>query len=404
MNILIVSSYLPYPLYSGGHIRLYNLIKELHKKHSITLICEMRPSQTSEDINEIKKICKAVITVPRQKQWSLNNILKTAFTLDPFLVAGHTNKLLRGAIEECLSQEKFDVIHVETFYVMQNIKHTTIPIVLVEHNIEYLVYQRFSDNAFPLLRPLLQIDIWKLKRREQLAWSKASQLVAVSEEEKKLMQIPHASVVPNGVNIERFTFNKKLKKEYSSRAKGITMPEMELLFIGDFKWIQNRDTVKWIIQDIWPFLLRAVDRDIKIKLWIVGKNIPASLKAINKYDSIVFDENAPADTAEIFKRADVLLAPIRVGGGTSYKILEAMASGVPVITTALGLEGIHAKDGESIIVADDVRSIVEKTALLFRDEALFTKIANNARKVIEKYYDWKIIAKELDTIYNSVQK
>ncbi len=405
MNILLVSSYLPFPLFSGGHIRLYNLLKELGKKHAITLVCESRSYQTEHDIREVEKICKRVITVPRKKQWSAKNIVDSGFSRDPFLVTGHTNPQLQEEITKILANEVFDLIHVETFYVIQNIPmESKVPIVLVEHNIEYLVYQRYAKNAPFFLRPLLGVDVFKLKQMEEKAWERATRLVAVSEDEKNVMKKHAVSVVPNGVDIERFSFKEMKKKEYHSVAKKLTLPEKELLFIGDFKWIQNRDTVKWIIQDIWPFLLRAIDGDIKIKLWVVGKNIPPYLKALNKYDGIVFDENAPNDTTDIFKRADILLAPIRVGGGTSYKILEAMASGVPVVTTELGFEGLHAKKDEAILVGDDVQTIVEKTARLLRDEELFFSVAKNARKAIEDYYDWKRIAKKLEDVYLSIKK
>ncbi len=91
MKILMISSYLPYPLHSGGQVRLYNLIKELSGKHEITLVCERRPHQTSEDIKEVEKICKKVVTVPRRKQWSLENVLKSVFSSHSFLVTGHTH-------------------------------------------------------------------------------------------------------------------------------------------------------------------------------------------------------------------------------------------------------------------------------------------------------------------------
>jgi hypothetical protein len=131
MKILMVSSYLPYPLYSGGQIRLYNLIKNLSKEHEITLICEKRPNQTVEDIEAVKTICKRVITVPRQKQWSAKNILKTGFSMDPFLIVGHTNEEFRLAIRDELVRENYELIHVETFYVYQNLPRVSIPVVLV---------------------------------------------------------------------------------------------------------------------------------------------------------------------------------------------------------------------------------------------------------------------------------
>jgi hypothetical protein len=121
MKILMVSSYLPFPLYSGGQIRLYNLLKNISNKHEITLICEKRSNQTADDIEEVKKICKRVITVERLKQWSFGNILKTGFSMDPFLIVGHTNEELRLAIRDELVRENYELIHVETFYVYQNL-------------------------------------------------------------------------------------------------------------------------------------------------------------------------------------------------------------------------------------------------------------------------------------------
>jgi hypothetical protein len=111
----MVSSYLPYPLYSGGHVRLYNLIKNLAEKHDITLICEKRDNQSEEEIKAVEAICKKVITVKRQKQWSVENILKTGFSMDPFLIIGHTNAQMQLAIRDELVRENYELIHVETF-------------------------------------------------------------------------------------------------------------------------------------------------------------------------------------------------------------------------------------------------------------------------------------------------
>ncbi|HEX8932317.1 MAG TPA: hypothetical protein VF810_04130, partial [Patescibacteria group bacterium] len=179
MKILLVSSYLPYPLHSGGHIRLYNLIKELAGKHEITLICEKRSHQTPEDIQELAKICKKVVTVDRRKQWSWQNIAKTTTTLNSFLVTGHTHPEMRQKIMDELVRESFDLIHVETFYIMQNLPVTALPVVLVDHNIEYQVYKRFVDKAPKLLRPLLLLDVAKIKRDEEFAWQSATKVVAV---------------------------------------------------------------------------------------------------------------------------------------------------------------------------------------------------------------------------------
>src|SRR5258708_26564198 len=121
MKILLVSSFLPYPLVNGGNIRIFNLLKQLSKKHEITLICERRDFQTDRDVEEVKKYCKRVLTVRRKKQWSLLNVLKTGFSFSPFLVVGHTSSLMKEKIRKELENTDFDLIHVETFYVLQNL-------------------------------------------------------------------------------------------------------------------------------------------------------------------------------------------------------------------------------------------------------------------------------------------
>ena len=389
MKILILSSYLPFPLYSGGHIRLYNIIKELSKKHSITLVCEDRFYQTEEDRKELEKFCKKVITVTKKKQWTVRNILKACFSLYPFLLVGHTNQLFKKTIKEVVSEEKFDFCHVETFYIMQNLPRLNIPLVLAEHNIEYLVYKRFIETKPFFLRLFLYLDILKIKLWEEYYWGKVKKLIAVSEEEKKLMGEKDIEVVPNGVDVKQYQIS-KIKNQKSSREKRI-------LFIGDFRWLQNRDACEWMIKEIWPHIKSKVG-----KLWIVGRKIPDSIKNLTNDDDIIFDENAPSETSEIYSNADILLAPIRVGGGTSFKILEAMASGLPVVTTPLGIEGIKAVNGKDVLIGENADELGHLTVNVLQDEKLYNKLGIGARKLIEENYDWKIIVKKLEEVYKDL--
>jgi glycosyltransferase involved in cell wall biosynthesis len=273
MKILMIASYLPYPLYSGGQVRLYNLIKEISKEHQITLICEKRKNQSTSDIDVMKKICSQVITVPRHKQWAIKNILKTAISPNSFLLNGHSHNTMKQKIKKELENNEFDLIHVETYYVAQNLPPTNLPIILVEHNIEYQVYQRYADIAPIILRPLLRIDINKIKKEEHLFWKKATKLIAVSEDDKKIMQQIglQPNLVPNGVNPEQFSY-KNIEKSFSQKTK-------KILFIGDFKWLQNRDSASFIIKDIWPKIKSKYNQNIS--LWIVGRNFPENLKKLS---------------------------------------------------------------------------------------------------------------------------
>lgn len=404
MNILAISSFLPYPLYSGGHIRLYNLLKILSKKHAINLICEKRNYQTNKDEDEVRKVCSELFTVDRRPQWSMSNILKTGFSLDPFLIVGHTNKDMKIIIKKQLMSKKFDLIHVETSYVFQNLPKTKIPTVLVEHNIEYLVYKKYADKMPFFLRPLLYIDVLKLKLKEKRFWKKANCLVAVSEKEKELMSLNNVFVVPNGVDVDKFKI-KPFDKTQGKNEKLKMNDEIRILFIGDFRWIQNRDAAVFLIKEIWSKLsskFKIQSSNLNVKLWIVGKNIPSSIKNLTNDESIIFDENAPEKTEEIYQRSFVLVAPIRVGGGTQYKILEAMSSGIPVVTTTLGIEGLKVFDKKEVIVADSADSFVQAIIELVENEGLRKELIKNARKMVVENYDWKIIAQKLEEVYKSV--
>jgi glycosyltransferase involved in cell wall biosynthesis len=393
MRILMISSFLPYPLFSGGNIRLYSLIKNLSAHHQITLICEKRDNQSQEDIKEVEKICETVITVRRRKQWSMGNILKTGFSSNPFLITGHTSEEMRLLIQDELVRNPYDLIHVETFYVYQNLPEVKIPVVLVEHNIEYLVYERYAKLANRLIRPLLLLDVFKLKQKETKAWQTADKVVAVSNIEKRLMKMPSVDVVPNGVD----TLN------YDFRSFDQIQKEKRVLFIGDYKWMQNRDAVELIIKEIWPNLLdkfKEENKECELKLWIVGKNMPSYFRKFEDKD-IIFDYNNKDTTADIFRKSYILLAPLRAAGGTSYKILEAMATGVAVVTTGLGVEGLEAKNGLHLLSSDSPTQLADFVFDLTQDHSLYKKLTINARRFVENTYDWRIIAKKLDEVYLS---
>ncbi|MBI3887629.1 glycosyltransferase family 4 protein [Candidatus Microgenomates bacterium] len=361
MKILLISSYLPYPLYSGGQVRLYNLIKELSSKHEITLVCEKRRHQTQDDIKAVEEICHKVVTVERRNQWTVANVLKSAASPHSFLITGHMHAEMQEKISKLLGEQTFDLIHVETFYVAQNLPQIEIPVVLVEHNIEYLVYHKFLTQVPIYLKPLLQLDITKIKREEELYWKSATKLVAVSEDDKKVMVKAgfHPTVVANGVNTSQFTFQKKEKTALK-----------KILFIGDFK---------------------------------LGRVIPDSIKNLTNDPDVLFDEESSArPTPEIFQEAAVLLAPIRVGGGTSYKILESMSSGTPVVTRKMSADAIHAKDGDHLMIGHTPSELAEKTVKLLEDDKLTDAIVKQARTLIEERYTWKMIAKKLEEVYTTI--
>lgn len=395
MRILVVSSFLPFPLFDGGNVRLYNLLKQLSQNHKITLICEIRGYQSEEDIKEIRKYCEEVITIPHQKPWTARNILKAGFSLTPLLLIMHTFPEMKQKIVETLNKKSFDLVHVETFYVMQNLPKTYLPVVLAEHNIEYDIYKRYAQTASPYVRPFLYIDIAKIKYWEEKFWKKATKLIAVSEGDKRKMNRNDVEIIANGVDCDLFQFLDMKKKEKRK--------EKRVLFMGSFKYIQNIHAVEWIVKEIWPEIIKPFQKRKEQTpiLWVVGKNIPEVLKAYES-NTIIFDEHAPDETWRIYHMSDVLLAPLKIGGGSSYKIIESMASGIPVVTTELGASGINAKPHIHLLQGETPQELAAYVVKLLQNKTTYEKIQRNARKLIEENYDWKKIAKKLESIYQSV--
>ncbi len=392
MKILMLTPYLPFPLLTGGQTRSYNLIKRLSKlNHEITLFSLIKNQEEKKYIPELEKYCKEVEIFDRPiKPWTITNILRTGLTYYPFLVIRNWAKGEKQAIQKKIKIENFDLIHAETFYVMPHIPQTKIPILLVEQTIEYLVYRHFaSQNRHIFLKPFFYIDVVKLKFWELKYWQKAKRVVAMSVNDKQIM---HAEVnnlivdiVPNGVDISYF----------STKVAG-KANEPTILYLGNFTWLQNREAVDILLRLVWP---RIKSKILDAKLWIVGK-------AAEKFFSKLNDQNIKveevSDVRTAYQKASVLVAPIYGGGGTRYKNFEAFASGLPVVTTSIGIGGTEAVDGKEVIIRDDPIGIADAAVELLTDKSLYKKIATNAKKMVVQKYDWDPIAKNLGQIYEEL--
>lgn len=394
MKLLMLTPYLPYPLLTGGQTRSYNLIKRLSSLgHEITLFSLIKIDEERKYVGELEKFCKEVQVFQRsEKPWTIGNILKTGFSFYPFLVVRNWAKGEKSAIEKKLKGKKFDLIHAETFYVMPHIPKTKIPILLVEQTIEYLVYRHYAESYPNLfLRPFLYFDVLKMKYWEKKFWSRANKVAAMSKEDKQIMlsQLPNLDVdiVPNGVDSNFFG------KSVANRSE---LPI--ILYLGNFTWLQNREAVKILIEKVWSKIKSSIPM---VKLWIIGKDARKFFPDLSANDIRVEEV---ADVRKIYQEASVLVAPIYGGGGTRYKNFEAFASGLPVVTTSIGIGGIDAKDGEEVLVRDKPEEISEAAIELLNNPKLAKKIADNAKRLVKEKFDWDPIARNLSRIYEQLGK
>ena len=387
MKILMLTPYLPYPLFSGGQIRSYNLLKNLAKKHAITLFSFIRSDSERQYLANLKPFCQKVILFKRRQAWDPRNLFLAFLTPYPFLVSIYLSRHFRQAISRELNRGNYDLIHAETFYIMPNLPRTTVPTLLVEQTIEYLVYQQFvRDFKFWLLKPLLYFDVLKINLWEKYYWRRATRLAAMSDSDKQIMtqsvKDKKVNVVANGVDVKFF-----------SRVK--PKPGQVVLFIGNFKWLPNRDAAHFLAKEIWPKIAATLPQ---AKLLIVGRN--PTKEILKLAQTGVRIESDVADIRTAFSQASVLLAPIRNGRGTKYKVLEAMASGLPVVTTKLGIEGIEA--GGSVLVAETAENLAGQTIKVLQDQRLAARLAAKAKAIVYHRYNWQTISNRLNAVYQQL--
>jgi glycosyltransferase involved in cell wall biosynthesis len=389
MNVLMITPYLPYPLWSGGQIRTYNLLKHLSRRHNITLFSFIRHEKEKVYIKYLKDYCKEVQVFLKRPPWSFTSLSLASVTYYPLVVCMYLSSHVKSLIESSIVRNNFDLIHAETFYIVPNIPKNKIPIILVEQTIEYLVYKHFTETVEnPIKKALMGVDVAKIKYWEKRFWQKASKVVAMSKSDSEIMHsmVENLSVdiVPNGVDTDFF----QMKRKRISKEKTI-------LFVGNFKWLQNREAVAILTSEIWPKIIKS---EKNVKLWIVGMFPTPEIKKMSSSHIKISDDIK--DIRQAYYESDILLAPIYGPGGTRYKILESMACGLPVVTTPIGIEGLGVKNFDQALIAESSDSLAKSTVKLLNSPTLYENLVVNGRKLVEKSYTWDKISKTLDHLYS----
>jgi len=397
MKILMLTPYVPYPPSSGGQIRTYNLLKHLSKKNQITLVALYKDENEKKYFQLLKKYCKAIYLCQRPKKpWQIKTILTTVFSRLPFLVVRNYSQEASLTVKQILDKESFDVIHAETFYIMPHIPKTKIPILLVEQTIEYEVYNHFLNSLPLFIRLVLKIDILKLKYWERYFWRKANIVTAVCPSDESIIRNLEpdikTTIVPNGAGDEMF-ITKFTRKNLENPA---------ILFQGNYFWLQNVEAADFLINRVYP---KLVDELPSAEIIISGQNAKKIVYQQKKNLRVI---DIPADDFEKVKKlyngAALFIAPIFGPGGTRLKILAAMAAGVPVIATKVGLEGLGITNKKEAIIADGADNFVNEIKAILSDMKLYEKTRKNAYNFVKDNYSWDQIAKKLEAVYKSITK
>lgn len=400
MKILMLTLYLPFPPTSGGQIRSFNLIKNLSKNHEITLVSIIKKGE-EKYAAELEKYCSKVLFFYRSsKPWAPKNIARAAISLFPFLVIRNTSIEARKAIEKLLKNQHFDLIHVETFYLMPHIPKTKIPILLVDQTIEFQVYQHFVESLKKrYLKPFLNLEVMRLKFWETKFWRQANKVVAVSETDAEMMKkyVPglEVGIIPNAPGDD-------LADLYNKRGRP-NFTEPVIFFQSNFLWLQNVEGAEILAKQVFPEILKTIPNAM---CKIVGQNTRGKIENLQG-DKIKVNSLETSDIDGIrqaYLTGTVFVAPLWGPGGTRLKILSAMSTGVPVVTTSVGAAGIDVTDGLDIIIRDDPVEMAKAVVEMLKNPKRYDSIVKNARALIQKRYDWKIIAKELGKLYEETAR
>ncbi len=397
LKILMLVPFLPNIQTSGGQTRWYNIIKHLSKEHEITLFSLKKDESEKKFIPELKKYCKKVRVFSRPKSpWTLKNILLAELGFYPLVVIRNFSASERRAVKQELEKEKYDLIHAEAFYVMPHIPESDVPTILVEQTIEYMVYKHYVDNEVLLiLKPFYLLDVFKLKYWEKYYWKKADKLVSVSHEDRQAMQelIPGVKVdiIPNGVDTDYYTAKKVAKKDPARIMYGVT----------NFEWLQNVEAVDLLINEVWPTIHKE---EPGVILWIVGRKIPERIvKLAKERDDIEITESIE-DARDAYLSSTVMVTPIKGAGGTRLKILEAMAAGLPIVSTSVGVAGLGLEKGKHVLVSDSMSGLAKQTIKIIRDRKSAEKMGKEGQKFVRDNFDWKAITKLHKPIYDDILK
>jgi|Deesub1362A_J573_1020465.scaffolds.fasta_scaffold00985_6 sugar transferase (PEP-CTERM/EpsH1 system associated) len=388
-KILFISPKFAYPPTGGGEIRIYNLIKALSLRgNQITYLAFGSPEPSQ--IAEMERYCDKVIAVPEPVARTKKRLyqLLSLFSKKSFHRISNYSPVMQKEINKVLSNSHFDIVQIEFSQMGFYIFPTSAKLVLSEHNIEFDIFHRIfkSEKSFPRKFYNL-LEYSKFKIDEIALWEKYDGITTTSirdkEVIKKYVSGMKIEVIPNGVDTSYF------------KPAPTNSIEKALVFTGTMDYYPNVDGMAFFIREILPIILKE---EPDLKLYIVGKNPPSQMKKFENSNIVI--TGFVNDIRPFVQRAAVYVVPLRVGGGTRLKILEAMAMEKPVVSTPIGCEGLEVEDEKNILIASDPHSFASYVLKLLRDATLRMRLGREGRQLVESKYDWLSISEKLESFYD----
>lgn len=403
MKVLFLTPQLPYSPRKGTALRNFHLIANLalcHEVHLLSFAEQSPPQEAAEALREMEAYCRHAVTVPVPPHPMSRRWRYLLLSQRPDMAIRLWSPPFAAALGHLLEQDGFDIVQVEGIEMAPYIPLVAaLPrgrprIVFDEHNTEYLLQRRafeiairhprrWAGAAYSFLQWL------KLRRYEREACRAADHVLVVSEKDRQglLALAPGlaTTVVPNGVDTMSFSFPRPRP------------PGTELVFIGTMDFRPNVDAMIWFCTQILPRIRREVPR---VRLSIVGRSPSPAVRALAGADVVVTGE--VDDVRPYLAAAAAYVVPLRFGGGTRFKVLEALAAGVPTVSTRFGAEGIGVAHQRELLLADDAEGFAQEVVRLLREPELGEELAQAGRVLVERDFDWRGIVPRLEEVYRSL--
>jgi glycosyltransferase involved in cell wall biosynthesis len=397
-RVLFLCHTLPYPPDGGVWIRTYHVLRLLSEAFDVTALCFERPPNAqrlplADSMEALRRLGHVEVFPLRHgssRSRRIQDHLRSLLSARVFTVYKHESRRLRHRLGQLLESESFDLVHLDSLDLsafLPMLEH--LPVACVHHNLESeLLRRRAIQERNPLTRWLVGQQAL-LQEAEERRWcDRIAVNVMVSDRDRELLQeaVPGATaeVVPNGVDTEHF-------KPVYDGADG-------LVFVGSTGWYPNRDALEFFSSEILP-KVRERRPDVRAR-WIGG----ATDAEIRRFDALHGIEltGYVEDIRPLVQRAACYVVPLRVGGGTRLKILDAWAMGKAVVSTAVGCEGLTATHDDNIMIAGDAESFAAAVLTVLEDRELRTRLGRSARSTAATTYSWDAIGKGLIQIYRAL--
>lgn len=422
-----------WPLDTGAKLRNYHLARVVSQSARITLLAFSENREPSESLSTPsasgsavdpplatpKEFYERVKLVGRGQGYTPLKVLRGALGATPLPVLNYTTPEMARALEETLHEQAFDVVQVESIHLSAYLPvlraARSQPLVICDwHNIESELMQRYSEHARgPLRRTYARRTARQLARLEREALIKFDAHVVVSAEEReklsRLQPGARLSLIENGVDTAYYSPERiaqaharwLAQQQQTDGGRGAAnSAARRLLFVGSMDYHANIDAVTHFAREVWP-QVRALHPELIYT--IVGRDPAPEVRQLAELPGIEVTGTVN-DVRPYYHDALMAVIPLRVGGGSRLKILEAMAAGVPVVSTRLGAEGIEAEDGENIVLADTGAELCEAVGNLVAHEERRRALASGGQALAAARYDWARLGALLIETYRSLMR